>query len=292
MSRSLRDLRALVTLAEERHFGRAAEKLGMAQPQLSDLIARFETSIGVPLFIRRPQVAPTKAGLMLVGTARLIFTEFERGVEKARHIHSGQEGLVRVGFVSSVMLTELPQAFSVFRRRYPVVQFTFLESNSIGLANGVVDDLIDVGFARQTWDRDDLQSDPVFAEPFVAVHPEGWENPEKPFNLLHFRNEPFILFPPEVAPRFHGEIIAVCHEAGFVPRIAHVANGWPAALALVRSGFGVTVGPACLQRLNWPGLAFRELGAFHTRTTISMVRRRSLAAPAALNFVRLLRENI
>src|SRR5581483_12151402 len=114
MKGSLRDLRALVTLADERHFGRAAARLGIAQPQLSDLIARIEASVGAPLFERRPRVAVTAAGAVLVDTARLVLEEFGRGLERARGIQAGHEGIVRIGYIGTAMLTELPAAFRAF----------------------------------------------------------------------------------------------------------------------------------------------------------------------------------
>jgi DNA-binding transcriptional LysR family regulator len=288
MKGSLRELRALVTLAEERHFGRAAARLGMAQPQLSELVARLEASVGAPLFERRPRVALTAAGAVLVDTARLVLQEFDRGLERARGIQAGQEGLVRIGYIGTAMMTELPAAFRAFREACPNVQLLLRESNSIGLADALEQDLIDVAFARQSWDRDGLDWDVVLTEPFVAVHAEDWAGTRADFHLSHFRDAPFSLFPPEVAPLFHEEIVEICREAGFTPRIAHVAHGWPAALALVRAGFGVTVGPACLRRFAIPGLVFHDLGGFAARSRVCMLWRRS-PAPAVSRFVETVR---
>src|SRR5947209_20254674 len=165
MKGSLRDLQALVTLAEERHFGRAAARLGMAQPQLSELIARLETSVGALLFERRPRVAVTAAGAVLVDTARLVLQEFRRGLERARGVYAGHEGLVRIGYIGTAMLTELPAAFRAFRKDSPNVQLLLRESNSIGLADALEQDLIDVAFARQPWERDGLDCEVVLSEP-------------------------------------------------------------------------------------------------------------------------------
>jgi DNA-binding transcriptional LysR family regulator len=282
MRGGLRDLRAVVTLAEERHFGRAAERLGIAQPQLSQLIARLESNSGIQIFIRRPRVTPTAAGAAFIETARELLSDLQRGLDTARRIQEGQEGVIRIGIVDTVMLTDLPMAFRAFRERSPRVQFIFREMHSMGLAEAVETNQIDIAFARQSWSSSEISERAVYNEPFVAVHDDRKDfigNGD--FSLNRLADEPFILFPPELAPALHEQILTICRDAGFTPRIAHLAKGWAAALALVRSGFGVTVGPACLQKLRWPGLCFRNLPDCAIQSTIFMLWKDRQSSPAA-----------
>jgi len=271
---SLRELRALLVLADERHFGRAAERIGITQPQLSELIARLESITGISIFVRRPKVAPTPAGLVVIDAARTLLGDFQAGLEKARRVQSGREGLVRVAFVGTAMLTDLPLAFDRFRREFPDVQFSFSETNSRGAMEMLERDSVDVAFARQEWPLSGLSSTVVFEEPFVAVTPKG------KLDIADLLQQPFILFPPHAAPAFHNEIIHACIELGGVPRVEHLAEGWPSALALVRTGFGVSVAPDCVRRYAWPGLSFYDLPACKARARIWMLWKKPQSAPA------------
>lgn len=130
MDLNLQQFRAVVTLAEELHFGRAAKRLGMAQPHLSTLIRRVESSVGAPLFSRRPRVTLTPAREVMVDTARRVLAEVESGKARVQQVATGRVGHVAVGFASSVMLTELPATFEAFGREYAGVDLRLREMHS------------------------------------------------------------------------------------------------------------------------------------------------------------------
>lgn len=290
MRYGLRDLRALAVLAEERHFGRAAERLGMTQPHLSQLVARTEQAVGVTIFVRRPTVTPTPAGAAVIAAAQQVLTDFEKGLDAARRIQAGRQGIVRLGMVQTVMLTDLTDIFGVFRAANPDVQLLFAEDTSMALAEAVETGTLDFAFARQTAPFSGVSSLCVHSEPFVAVHSEGLKLNDADFDPRHLREEPFILFPRHFAPHLYEEIVDVCARVGFVPGIAHQAKGWLAALAMVRAGLGVTVGPACIRQLDWPGLVFRDLRPDAGSSKIFMLWKETAENPAAGALVRLVTE--
>jgi DNA-binding transcriptional LysR family regulator len=277
MKGSLRDFRALVALDEERHFGRAAQRLGMTQPQLSELIARLEASMGFPLFTRRPQVVPTAAGAALADTARNILSEVQKGIERANHLHRGSAGLVRLGFVTTIMLTGIAEAFGDFQRAMPQVQLRFREGFSRELTDALQADLLDIVFARLPCRDPHIRSAVVHAETLLAVFPEqaGEE-----------REVPLVLFPRERAPAFYDQIFRAAGDAGFAPGTVHHVEGWQSILALVRNGFGMTVAPACLRNLGWSGLRYEELVGPEPRVNIYMLWKEGAASPAAHAFAR------
>jgi DNA-binding transcriptional LysR family regulator len=286
MSVRLRDLRALIVLSEERHFGRAAERLGVLQPQLSELVARVEAWAGVRLFTRRPKVAPTAAGEVLIETSRRVLAEIQHGLDEARRTQDGRAGAVRVGVVPTVMLTELPVAFDAFRRDHPDVLLTIQEMSAVRLVEALRTGRIDVALSRDPPADPALPRAVVWEEPFVAVFNEA-DAPDEPVcDPTVLASRALVLFPRRMAPAFHDQLLRVCTDAGFTPRIEHEPEGWPSTLALVRAGFGASFGPACLRRLSWPGLAFRDLAS--ERTTRISAFRRAGASPSTEAFVRAL----
>lgn len=286
MSVRLRDFRAVVVLAEELHFGRAAQRLGMLQPQLSEVIARVEAWAGVRLFSRRPTVRPTAAGEVLIETSRRLLAEVAQGLEQARGAQDGRTGSVRVGVVPTVMLTELPAAFDAFRRSRPHVRLTVAEMRAAELVEALGTGRIDVALSRDPPADPNLPAVAVLEEPFVAVF-NAVNAPAEPVCAPGvLAQHPLVLFPRRMAPAFHDQLLRVCTDAGFTPRIEHEPEGWTSTLAMVRGGFGSSLGPACLRRLAWPGLAFRDLRSPH-RTTISAFRR-AVGPPAGAAFVQTL----
>jgi DNA-binding transcriptional LysR family regulator len=288
MKGSLRDFRALVALDEERHFGRAALKVAMTQPQLSELIARMETSLGLSLFTRRPQVVPTPSGTALVETARNVLAEVQRGIERAQHLETGGAGVVRIGFVTTVMLTPLAASFSGFLSARPEVQLRFREGYSRELLEALDNDLVDVVFVRVGSAAGGMHSLPVLAEPFIAAFDEKGHEDQPPKDVTSFVSQPLVLFPRERAPAFYDQIIRVAADAGFAPSAVHHVEGWQSTLALVRNGFGMTIAPACLRKLHWEGLSYRDLPAEHPKAQIFMIWKAE-APPAAQAFARTVR---
>ncbi len=168
----LRHLRYFVAVAEELHFGRAAERLHLAQPPLSQQIRRLEEILGYPLFLRTSRaVRLTVAGEVFLDRARRTLRNVREDMEEARSIGRGDEGFLRVGFIGSGMLTPLPAMLGRYRSLYPRVQLQLSESYTSGVAQSLNRGMLDAGFLRDAGPTEGLHVETLFSEPYVAVLP-------------------------------------------------------------------------------------------------------------------------
>ena len=173
-----RHLRYFVAVAEELHFGRAAERLHLAQPPLSQQIRKLEEILGYPLFVRTSRaVRLTAAGRVFLERARRTLRNVQEDLEEARSIGRGDEGSLRVGFIGSGMLTPLPAMLGQYRHLYPRVQLQLSESYTASIAASLYRGTLDAGFLRDGGPIEGLHVESLFSEPFVAVLPVdsiGW----------------------------------------------------------------------------------------------------------------------
>ena len=289
----LRHLRYFVVVAEELHFGRAARRLKMAQPPLSQQISRLEALVGYPLFERKPRVALTEPGRVLLAAARRTLLQVAHGIDATRRAGRGETGTITVGFAASTMLTALPEVFRVYRDRYPGVELRLREMSTSAQLEALKAGMIDVGFLREPAPEPSIVAEPIVKEPFVAVLPP--EHPLRERERLPpeaLAEEPFVLFPRSVAPTLYDQVIARCHAAGFHPRQVQEAQEWLTIVSLVDAGLGVSLVPASFQRLRWGGVSYHGLDPEGEPTTIALCRRREEPAPAVGSFVAVARERI
>lgn len=242
MTISTRDFQILTTLARELHFGRAADALAMRQPQLSLRIAEIERSVGAQLFQRRPRVALTLAGEVMVEAAQAAFTGFAAATERARRLDRGQAGSIITAVASSVMLSDLPILLQRFRARWPDVALSLRDMHSAEQAEALRRGLIDVAITREATAARSIRCEILGRQRFVALLPT--EHPlagQARINPAALADEPFVLFRPDVAPGLLQQINALCLRAGFLPRVEQSADEWYTVLGFVRAGFGVTI---------------------------------------------------
>jgi len=256
MSIATRDFKLLTVLANELHFGRAADALGMRQPQLSTRLAQIERAVGVSLFVRRPRVALTPAGRMIVEAARRAFSEFDAAVEQARMVERGQIGSVVTAIGSSVMLSGIPQSIQDFRKAYPEIGITLRDMHSAQQGEALRNGLIDISITREIVDGKSIRSEILGRQRFMALVPAGHRLAgRKKVAIRDLANEPFVLFQHAIAPSLHHQINALCIRAGFTPKIVQEADEWYTVLGFVRAGFGVTISLDMEGAPDWPGVS-------------------------------------
>ncbi|MFJ8626085.1 LysR family transcriptional regulator [Kitasatospora sp. NPDC093550] len=270
----LPQLHAFAVLAEELHFGRAAARLGIAQPPLSQQIRRLEDKVGHPLFRRDPGgVTLTPVGRELLPAAQRALTGLADALAAARAVGSGEAGRLRIGFSASLALTVLPGLLNTFRRRHPAVRLDMREMTSAPQLTALRERTIDVGLLREPpADRPDLCFRTVLTEPFVAVLPAGHPlAARRAVRIEQLAEEPFVLLPREDGPQLYDRITGLCADAGFTPTIAQHAVEWQTVCALVGAGLGVSLAPASIRRIRLRGVAFRrtEPGAAPTRVAVA-----------------------
>ncbi|MFI6037660.1 LysR family transcriptional regulator [Streptomyces sp. NPDC051315] len=278
----LPQLHAFVVLAEELHFGRAAGRLGIAQPPLSQQIRRLEEKVGHPLFTRAPgAVALTPAGHALLPAARRALTGLANGLAAARAAGDGRTGRLRVAFAASLAPTVLPGLLRAHRARFPGVHLDLREMTTAPQLTALREGTVDVGLLREPPPQDpDLSFTTLLTEPFVAVLPTTHPLAAKPtVPLSALAHAPFVLLPREAGPGLHDRITTLCASAGFTPHVAQEAVEWVTVCALVEAGLGVSLAPAGIRRVRLEGVVFRPVDPSTARTTVAVARRTGEESP-------------
>jgi len=257
----LRHLRYFVALAEELHFGRAAARLDMAQPPLSQQIRALESELGVALFTRTTRrVEITSAGRSFLAEARRVLAQAERAVRTAKRAARGEIGHLTIGFVPSADLDILPRVLSVLRTRFPRVE---VELHAL-LPGQQVEALrrrrIQLGFVRLPVDAGGLIVESVQREPLVAALPEHHPLARRPrVRVSDLRKDPLILFPRRIAPDYHDLLVGVCRQAGFTPLVSHETESMQTNIGLIAAGLGVSLLPHSIRNLRRRGVVYRPL---------------------------------
>lgn len=253
-------LNALIVLAEELHFGRAADRLGIAQPQLSLVIRRIEQQSGVIAFTRRPAVSLTPAGAALVAMAERLRSELATGIEDARAVAAGRLGRVSLGFTGAALFTPIGQWLRAFQKDNPGVQLSLREGASGPLLRQLEAGGLDLVIAREAATAPGSVSHRLLDDRILLVLPADHPLTARPsLSLRELGNEPVIFFNRFGAPNYFDRIMHACNAAGWYPRVIQEVESWGATLALVRAGFGITLGTAALADLQISGLSFRAV---------------------------------
>jgi DNA-binding transcriptional LysR family regulator len=285
----LRHLRYFVTVADELHFGRAAARLGIAQPPLSRQIQKLEAELGFPLFDRsRRRVELSSAGAVLLAHARSVLESVETAVREARRTHAGERGRVAVGYPSSLAYTGLVGLLRAFRAAFPDVELTVRELPLAGQIEAIKARQLDVGFVRGPLADELLTAECVRREPLVVALPADHAlATEGPLSLATLAAEPFVFFPRPRAPAFFDLLIALCEKAGFTPRILQEAPQVD-VLSLVAAGFGISILPASVREFRRADVVFRPLAGAPT-TELLLVWRAHDTSPARQAFIDVVR---
>jgi len=290
----LRHLRYFVTVAEELHFGRAAARLFIAQPPLSQQIQQLERELGVALFARTSRrVSLTAAGEALLPRARSILDAVGEASEAARRAEQGDTGWLGIGFASSATYDLLPDILRAFREAYPAVALTLREINAAEQAEALGTYAIHVGFARPFSERAGLVVTARLREPFVlalpARHPLAGR---ADVALGETAGEDWIAFPERPAPSYGAVVREVLGALGITPRVAQEAPGIPTALTLVAAGVGVALLPASVQSSPRRGVVYLPVREPAPRTELAVVSRRNDPSPTLANFLGIVQAHI
>lgn len=260
--RGMQRLRQFVVLAEELHFGRAAERLNMTQPPLSMQIRSLEEEIGSQLFHRtKRRVELTEAGEVFLSEARRLLDQMEKAVLLAQRAGRGEIGHLRIGFITTADYSVLPPLLLEFCRNYPDVVLSLAELTSDAQLREFADGNLDVGFVVAPLNDPDTHCEIIFSEPLIAALPAQHDlaNEPGPLPIEALANEGFISSPRTTAPYHYDKTLAFTEAAGFTPRIAQVAVQMQTIISLVSGGLGVAIVPACMRNLQRTGVVYREL---------------------------------
>ncbi len=296
MNIELRQLRYFVAVAEERHFGRAAVRLHMTQPPLSQTIQSLETSVGTPLFIRtKRSVALTPAGLALLPEARRILQQASALPDLARRAASGESGLLSLSFVSTADYSVLPPLLREFRERYPQVQIDLREATTDVQLEDLMQGHIDAGLLiPPLHDKAKTELDylTVLSEPLIVAAPQGQKalRGKSTVALKTLADMPLIIFPRRIAPAFHDAILGCFRDAGLTPRIGQEAIQMQTIVGLVSAGMGIALVPQSVSNLKRPGVEYKPLSSKAATFETGLAWRRDNMSPVLGAFLQLLRK--
>ena len=249
MNVEVRQARYFVAVAEELHFGRAAQRLHMSQPPLSQAILALERELGATLLLRTSRnVTLTKVGEELLGHCRHLVRDAERARAAVARTRDGFSGELVVGAVASAFVDVLPTALRRYRALRPDVRLRLLEVDTEAGARAVRDRDIDIALVRRATGGAGYRAVPLRHDHFVAAlpldHPHAGRPGDDPLDLAELAGEPWVWTPRDLAPGYHDEVVAACRLAGFSPDARHQANSIATQLAMVACGIGVAIVPS------------------------------------------------
>jgi DNA-binding transcriptional LysR family regulator len=291
----LRHLRYFVAVAEELHFTRAADRLGIKQPPLSLQIRQLEREIGTPLFHRRTRgVELTEAGAVLLDDARRILDQVEQTKARVQSRARGETGRIQVGFAGATDFQPLvPDIIRSYRESYPGVVLSPEQSNTPHLIAGLRSGAIDVAFVRPPLsDGEGIAVQPLVEEHMrivlPAAHPLAGRR-SMPLSAL--AQETLILFPRAIGPGLYDTIIASCQQEGFSPALGQDAPQIPSIVYLVAARFGVSIVPQSIEHIHAEGVAYLRIDGDGPRAPIGLAYRRDERSEPVRNFVALARRS-
>jgi len=285
----LRQLRYFVAVAEEKHFGRAAVRLHMTQPPLSQTIQALEEMLGTALFARtKRSVALTPAGLALLPEAQRILQQASALPDLARRAASGASGLLSLSFISTADYSILPPLLQRFRARYPQVQIDLREATTDVQLEDLMQGKIDAGLLLPPLpDKSQAALDylPLLSEPLVAAVPSGVVRGKNAVTLKSLRELPLIIFPRRISPAFHDTILSCFRDAGVTPHIGQEAIQMQTIVGLVSAGMGMALVPQSVSNLQRPGVDYRPLSGKAPLIETGLAWRRDSASPVLRAFL-------
>lgn len=286
----LRYLWYFIAVAEELSFSRAAVRIGIAQPPLSQQIQKLEGLLGCALFDRRGRrVQLTDAGALLLGEARRLLADAAQITQRLRRAARGETGTLTIGFWPSTLFSPLPLAVRRFREQFPGVEVRMREAFPPTQFDAIRAGTLDIAIVREPEPADGIIERPLLAEPFVAAVPEDHRLARlRAIAPAQLRDEPFVLFPRESAPGVYSRLLGLCRRAGFEPRVVQEVEAWHTIISLVEAGIGVSLIPSSFQGRRTGALVYLPLTGRKVVTMTMACARATGRTPVAEAFLDML----
>lgn len=287
----LRTLRYFVAIAEELHFGRAAERLYMTQPALSKQMRRLEDELEVQLLYRTKRIVQlTTAGKAFLPQARQILQQADQAIRIAKRAARGEIGQLHTAFTASAMQGVLPHILRTFRDRYPEIALDMTELCTLDQVEALRTERVDVGFLHPPVDAPFLDLISLPGEHLVVVLPQSHPlSPKGQFPLAALANESFILHPRYEGPVLYDQIVDLCRQAGFEPRVVHEEVKYQTRVGLVAANIGITFVPASLQHAL-VGVTYGELVGTALTLQLAAAWRHDRPSPVLHEFLRVVQQ--
>lgn len=268
-------LECFVALAEERHFGRAAERCNLSQPGLSQQIQKLEATLHVQLAVRsKRMVVLTPAGAAFLAEARRVIQQMDQAIAVAQQADAGRIGQLRLGITGSALYIVFPEIARNFRTTHPGVNILVEQMATSQAERSLRRGEIDVALVHPPLEDTELHCEMIAQPKFELAIPEGHHLSQLPrIPLSALAGEPLIMFPRDVSPQSFDDIIQKCNDAGVTPKIEHHAHPVQSIIAMVGSGFGIGFVASSVQRLTRGGVVYRPIQGDSPRLNLGIARR-------------------
>lgn len=288
-----RQLRYFLAVAEHLHFTVAAERLGIAQPPLSQQIIKLEREIGAQLFLRHPRrVELTEAGMVFREHAQRVLDEANEALEQVKMAARGVSGHLTIGFAgSTVFHREVARLLRKFREDYPGVKIRTEESNAAALVGKLADGQVDCAMIRLPLDCGNAVVTPLVKEKMIAVLPSGHPLGERrSVDLKQLAGDPFILYPRAIGPELYDAIISACRAAGFSPKIEMESPQISSGVNMAAAGFGVAIVPESITQFRAEGVTYQDISNKDLSSSIALITRPRDKSVTVRNFMELVKQ--
>lgn len=266
--RILRHLWLFLAVAEERHFGRAAKRMGMSQPPLTKQIQVLEHVLKVKLFERSQSgVLLTPAGQAILPAVQRFAEQVQRLELSVRQATTGHAAVLTVGTITSAMFDVLPEIIELVKESHPDITISLKEADTASAIAALEKGDMDVAFVRLDGSYGAVTAVPLIKDKLAVALPSDHKLAgHKSIKLADISDENFVLFPRSISPAYFDNVVSACRSAGFSPRILHEATSVSSQLAFVACGQGVAIVPSALEKMNTTGVKTKPL-----RDTVDVV---------------------
>jgi len=285
----IRHLRYFIAVAEELHFSRAAARLGISPPSLTEQIQGLERELGVRLLLRSKRtVSLTDAGTNFLEEARMAVRHAERAAVVAKRAGRGETGRVEIGYVSSASCTGLlTSTVAQYRARHPLVSFIIRKTETSRQLDQIAEGRMDLGFLRPpSRYPPGVAAIVVARQSLILALPDNHRlAAKKTISAKELADEPFIAPTFEMERGIYQHTAELGERAGFVPQIAERAPDFLTIVTMVASGFGIAVVPKSCDRIQIPGVTYRNLTPQTRPAELSAAFRQDERSPAVRAFI-------
>lgn len=288
----LRQLKYFIAVAEELHFRKAAERLHMSQPPLSEQIRHLEDELGTRLLVRDRTrgVQLTVSGAALLTEARRILSQVEQTIELVRRAERGEVGTLRISLAPAMAYGIVPQILNRFRKAMPDISLQLSEMLTPIQENALLAGSLDLGFCYGNLQSDRLESEPIYRERLILAMPDSHPKAGTAHvDLATLKDERFITIPRSVSPGLYDLIAQTCRDAGFSPAVTQEATQFQTAVSFVAVGMGVALIPSSMAALKRHGVIYSKLRNSEAIVETLMVRLAGARYPAIEHLMKLAR---
>lgn len=258
----LRHLRYFIAVAEELHFGRAAERLRIAQPPLSQQIKQLETEMNVQLFYRTKQrVELTEAGKAFLKRGYEILHRIDLACDEAKRISQGEAGQLILAFTGAMAFDFLPMLIRGFKEKYPSINIILRQLTTTQQIEALHEGTIHVGLLFIPIESETLNVELLHEEPFIVAlprkHPIALQH--SPVDISLLANEQFIMTPRNAGQSYYDAVISLCQHSGFSPQKTHEALELHTAVSFVAAGIGIALLPSSIQNVKNEEIIYKQI---------------------------------